>query len=69
MAYKCLKCGCEETYPLKVKRFEAEATIYDDTKEVGFGTKEEEAGTIINCKKCDNFGHPSDKTKFSIIED
>ena len=70
MPYKCLKCGSEDTYPLTVKIFEAETTIPINAKDEGdvaFGTKVEDAGIIINCKKCDNFGHPSDKSKFSIV--
>ena len=70
MPYKCLKCGSENTYLLPVKKFEADAVIPVDAKDEGdvaFGTKEEETGSIINCKDCNNFGHPSDRSKFSII--
>ena len=71
MPYKCLKCGCENTSPLPVKKFESEATIpenCEDTGDVAFGTKVEEAGIIINCKNCNNFGSSLDKTKFAVIE-
>jgi len=56
---------------LPVKKFESDAVIPVDAKDEGdvaFGTKEEKAGSIINCKDCDNVGHPSDRSKFSIIE-
>lgn len=74
MPYKCLKCGSENTGPLPIKRFEAEATLYKDSEgnyqedNIAFGIKEEKARTLINCNNCGNFGLPEDESKFSIIE-
>lgn len=74
MPYKCLKCGSEHTKLLTPKRFEAEAVFYKDDNDninennIAFGTKEENVKKILSCKKCNNFGSPSDKSKFSIVE-
>ena len=71
MGYKCLKCGSEEIEILTPKKFEADAVIPVNAKDEGdiaFGIKVEPVKKILSCKKCDNFGSPSDKSKFSIVE-
>lgn len=70
MPYKCLKCGSEDTELLPVKKFEAETVIPVDCKDEGdiaFGTKVEDVGTMLCCKKWNNSGSPFDKSKFFII--
>ncbi|MCX6748718.1 MAG: hypothetical protein NT076_03865 [Candidatus Pacearchaeota archaeon] len=75
MPYKCLKCGSEETEVLVPKRFEAEAVFYPDEKgkiddsNIAFGTKVEDVGRLLCCKKCDNSGSLTDRSKFSVVPD
>ena len=72
MGYKCLKCGSKNIEILTPKKFEAEATFYKDDGDnisddnIAFETKVEPVGKILSCKKCNNFGSPSDKTLFAV---
>ena len=58
--WKCRKCGGMNVERKSAKRFEAEATLYEDEQgkfneeDIGFGTKEEEGGSFLHCKDCHN---------------
>lgn len=64
--YQCVKCGSKNVNTGQFQKFEAEVTFYKGETEPAFGTKQEDAGSYLECKNCHSLGHPNDKARFMI---